>query len=376
MIQVCIVFSFPKYKKSKNVYPYLSLILQNRIIILQNRLGVFLSLQIDLNHFNTELFTYMHITRLNKLLLFALLAPFAINNRVCAQNYTIPLWQPGKIPNVTNTKNEREIIVNEEEGYTGIRNVQIPDIKVFLPTRRNATGQAVIICPGGAYSGLAYDLEGVDYAKFLNTFGVAGIVLKYRLPPSGNHATGYQNPISDVQRAIRITRYHARKWDINPDKIGVMGSSAGGHLASTAGTHFDLGRPNSKDSIEAMSSRPDFMILIYPVITFNDPFANDVSRENLIGKNPDKKLADYFSNELHVKEDTPPTFIVHAGNDDAVPVENSLLFYAALRKHRIPVELHIFPEGGHGFGLAVGNEHYGSWPQACQKWLKWLNARY
>lgn len=318
----------------------------------------------------------MHITCFNRLLLFALLLPFVTGNRVCAQNYTIPLWDHGKVSNATSAKTEREIIVNEEEGYTGIRNVQTPDIKVFLPTRRNATGQAVIICPGGAYSGLAYDLEGVDYAKFLNTIGVVGIVLKYRLPASGNPAMGYQNPLADVQRAIRITRYHARKWDINPDKIGVMGSSAGGHLASTAGTHFDLGRPNAGDPVEAMSSRPDFMILLYPVITFNGPFANDVSRENLIGKNPDTKLADYFSNELHVKENTPPVFIVHAGNDDGVPVENSLLFYEALRKHRIPVELHIFPEGGHGFGLGVGNEHYGSWPQACQKWLKWLNARY
>jgi len=319
---------------------------------------------------------YFYITNPGKLFLLALLLPFVTGSLVYAQDHTILLWDSGKLPDAIHAEREREIVIHEEDGYTGIRNVQIPDIKVFLPTRRNATGQAVIICPGGAYRGLAYDLESVDYAKFLNTIGVAGIVLKYRLPHPGDPVTGYQYPISDVQRAIRITRYNARKWNIDPDKIGVMGSSAGGHLASSAGTRFDTVHRNAGDSIDKMSSRPDFMILLYPVITFTGPFANEVSRENLIGKRPDAKLAEYFSSELHVKDDTPPAFIVHADNDNGVFVENSLLFYAALHRHGIPVELHIFPEGGHGFGLGVGDEHYGSWPQACQKWLRWLHTGY
>jgi len=285
----------------------------------------------------------------------------------------MPLWS-GDIPNLQKSDDIEKI--DTSDGLMCYKLVQIPDIEVFLPTKRNSTGRALIICPGGGYMKLAYDWEGLDYAKYLNTIGVAGIVLKSRLPVSKSNIISYKSPILDIQRAIRITRFNAAKWNINPDKIGVMGSSAGGHLASTAGTHFDYGNHGSKDSIEWMSCRPDFMILMYPVITFTAPSVNKYTRDNLLGKNADPELVIEYSNELKVADDTPPAFIVHCDDDNAVPVENSLLFYAALRKHKIPAELHIYSEGGHGFGLAVNQEHIEYWPQACHEWLKWLDTRY
>jgi len=290
-----------------------------------------------------------------------------------AQHYTIPLWS-GEIPNSQKSSDVEKI--DNSTGLMGYSLVQIPDIKVFLPTKRNATGQALIICPGGGYQGLAYDWEGLDYAKYLNTIGVAGIVLKYRLPVSKSNVIPYKSPLMDVQRAIRITRFNAAKWNIDPKKIGVMGSSAGGHLASTAGTHFDYGNAEAKDSIDRVSCRPDFMILMYPVITFTQPSMHKGSRDNLLGKEPNPELDKEFSNELQVKKDTPPTLLVLADDDTGVPAENSLLFYEALRKNKISAELHIYSEGGHGFGLAVNKGHHEFWPQACHEWLKWLDTKY
>jgi len=264
-----------------------------------------------------------------------LLVMFVINN-LSAQQYTLPLWK-GEIPNSQKSGDVEQY--RENNGLMGYALVQNPDIKVFLPTKRNATGQALIICPGGGYQGLAYDWEGLDYAKYLNTIGVAGIVLKYRLPVSKSNVTPHKSPLMDIQRAIRMTRQNASKWNINPNKVGVMGSSAGGHLASTAGTHFDNGNPNAKDSIDRLSSRPDFMVLMYPVITFSKPYTHLGSRNNLIGKEDNPELEKEFSNELQVTKDTPPAFIVHADDDAAVPVENSLLFYAAMRKNKITEQL-------------------------------------
>jgi acetyl esterase/lipase len=213
----------------------------------------------------------------------------------------------------------------------------------------------------------------LDIAKWLNSKGVAAIVLKYRLPISKNNIVGYKSPLLDVKRAIRTTRYYASDWNIEKNKIGVMGFSAGGHLASTLGTHFDYGKSDALDRIDRISSRPDFMILIYPVISFSKPFMHQGSRNALLGENPDSSLVNFYSNELQVKDDTPPTFIVHANDDKTVPVENSLLFYKALREKMIPVEMHIYPEGGHGFGLALGKGHLESWSDCCVDWLRWLN---
>jgi acetyl esterase/lipase len=179
----------------------------------------------------------------------------------------------------------------------------------------------------------------------------------------------------DAQRAMRMVRYSASKWNIHPEKIGVMGFSAGGHLASTLGTHFDYGNKTASDSVERMSCRPDFMILMYPVISFVDSCTHKGSRDALLGKNPDINLLSYYSNELQVKNDTPPAFLVHADNDKGVPVENTLLMYKALRAKNIPAELHILSEGEHGFGLGISNDHIASWTNSLKLWLKWLNKQ-
>ena len=287
------------------------------------------------------------------------------------QDYTLPLYQ-GKIPNSKSTGQKEKI---EKKDIVLISNVQDPDIAVYLPSKRFATGQAVVICPGGGYWVLAYDLEGTDVAKYLNSIGVAGIVLKYRLPTSGNTIEPHKAPLMDAQRAIRLVRSNAKAWSIDSTKIGIMGFSAGGHLASTLGTHFDLGDKNSTDVVEQKSCRPDFMILMYPVITFTAEWSHTGSREALLGKNPDKALISYYSNELQVQDNTPTAFIVQADNDTGVPVENSLLIYQALRKKKIPAELHILSEGEHGFGLAVNNEHVASWTNSLRLWLKGLNKK-
>lgn len=286
-----------------------------------------------------------------------------------AQDYTLPLYA-GAIPNSKYTGSKEKI---EKKDIILISNVQTPDITVYLPSKRFATGQAVIICPGGGYWILAYDLEGTDIAKYLNSIGVAAIVLKYRLPTYGNCIEPHKAPLMDAQRAMRLVRSNAAQWNIDPGKIGIMGFSAGGHLASTLGTHFDYGNKTAVDSVERLSCRPDFMILMYPVISFVDSSSHKGSHEALLGKDPGKYLLYYYSNELQVRDDTPPAFFVQADNDDGVPVENTLLMYKAMRKKHISAELHILSEGGHGFGLGIKNEHVGSWTNSLKLWLSWLN---
>lgn len=295
-----------------------------------------------------------------------------INNLIIdAQEVTMPLYR-GSIPNSKFTGQKEKV---EKDGIIAISNVQVPDISVYLPGKRFATRQAVIICPGGGYHILCFDYEGTDVARFFNSIGVAAIVLKYRLPVYGNTIEPHKAPLMDAQRAIRLVRFNASKWNIDADKIGIMGFSAGGHLASTAGTHFDYGNKAAVDSVERISCRPDFMILMYPVISFVDPSVHTGSRESLIGKDGDLKLAQFYSSELQVSDDTPPAFFVHADNDSAVPVENTLLMYRALRAKKVPAELHILSEGEHGFGMGVDNDHIGSWTMNLKLWLKWLNER-
>jgi acetyl esterase/lipase len=288
-----------------------------------------------------------------------------------AQNFTLPLWIDA-IPNYQHTD---EMEIRDTTDIVKISYVQQPAIDVYLPAKKNATGQAVIICPGGGYWILAYDWEGSDIAKWLNSKGVAAIVLKYRLPVSKSNIIRHESPLLDAKRAMRLVRFHAQTWQIKPDKIGIMGFSAGGHLASTLGTHFDPGDSTAQDPIEALSSRPDFMILVYPVITFCQPFMHRGSRNSLLGEAADTVMVTYFSNELQVKENTPPTFLVHAGDDDGVPVENSLVFYQALRAKKIPAEMHIYPEGGHGFSLAIGKYYLDTWTDRCIDWLQRLNLQ-
>lgn len=290
-----------------------------------------------------------------------------------AQDHVLPLYT-GQIPNSKPVPGAVE--KSETKDILIIRDVQEPSISVYLPSKRFATGQAVVICPGGGYWVQAYDLEGTDIARYLNSIGVAGIVLKYRLPTSGNTIEPHKAPLMDAQRAMRLVRANAPQWNIDKAKIGIMGFSAGGHLASTVGTHFDYGNKTSSDPVERLSCRPDFMVLMYPVISFTSPNMHTGSKEALLGKNADPKLAGYYSSELQVRDDTPPAFFVHADDDKGVPVENSLLMYAAMRQKKIPAELHILSEGGHGFGLGVNNNHIALWTENLRLWLNWLNTKY
>lgn len=279
----------------------------------------------------------------------------------------LPLWA-GSPPNSQPAGKPYER--GQEDKILWVRHVQNPEIEVRLPARGNATGQAVIVCPGGGYGGLAYDWEGTDFAGWLNSHGIAAIILSYRLPVDGDIARQkWLGPLLDAQRAIRLTRAHAADWGINPAKVGIMGFSAGGHLASTAGTHLDAGNPETPDSIDRFSSRPDFMILVYPVISMRKETTHGDSRLNLLGENPSDELVRRYSNELQVTAETPPTFLVHAGDDNAVPVSNSLLFYNALIARQVPAELHLYPQGGHGFAFALQQGRLQDWTQLCARWL-------
>ena len=285
-----------------------------------------------------------------------------------AQELTLPLW-PAGVPNYQNI-NETEKRDTTETIH--ISRVQKPDLTVFWPSRRNTTGQAVIICPGGGYVNLSYSWEGTDVAKLLNAKGIIAIVLKSRLPNSKSNIVSYLSPLMDARRAMRIVRANALKWGINKNRIGIMGFSAGGHLASTLGTHFDDGDPNATDTIERQSSRPDFMVLIYPVISMTKDIMHKGSRNSLIGEKPSEEIAKLYSNELQVSKQTPPTFLVHATDDRTVPVENSLLFYQALKDNGIPAEMHIYPTGGHGFGLALGKGYLETWTERLVDWMRGL----
>lgn len=282
---------------------------------------------------------------------------------------TLPLWPEGKVPNYK-ASGEKEKI--ESADIIRVSLVQTPEMTVYLPSKKTATGQAVIICPGGGYTYLSYNWEGTDAAGFLVAKGIAAIVLKSRLPNSKSNITPHLSPLMDAKRAMRIVRANAIKWNIKKDAIGIMGFSAGGHLASTLGTHFDSGDATATDSVERQSSRPDFMVLVYPVISMSKPIMHAGSRNNLIGPKPDSSLAKLYSNELQVSSETPPAFLVHATDDKSVPVENSLLFYQALKDKNVSVEMHIYPKGGHGFGMGLGKGYLETWMDRLVDWMKGL----
>ncbi len=241
----------------------------------------------------------------------------------------------------------------------------IPTLTIYRPAENKSNGAAVVVCPGGGYGGLA-DHENKPIAEWLASNGITGIVLKYRLGPRYHHPV----MINDANRAIRTVRAHAAQWKIDPKRIGILGCSAGGHLASTAATHFDDGDTNAADPIDRVSSRPDLAVLIYPVITLQDPYTHGGSRQNLLGKDPDPKLLELLSNEKQVTKQTPPTFLVHGLDDTAVPPENSLLFVQACRKAGVPVEFHLYEYGAHGFGLGGTDPILSGWPPQCIKWME------
>jgi acetyl esterase/lipase len=287
---------------------------------------------------------------------------------VVAQNQILPLWE-GDPPNYRETG---EVTIWDTSDIVVVRNVQKPDIAVFIPSKKNSTGEAVVICPGGGYGVLAYDWEGSDIAHWLNSQGIAAIVLKYRLPGSKSNIIPHKSPLMDAQRAMRMVRANATAWNIDPEKIGIMGFSAGGHLASTLSTHYDAGDPSSSDPVEQLSCRPDFSILVYPVISFTGEFQHSGSRRNLVGKDADEALVEYYSNELQVTEDTPPAILIHSDDDEGVPVENSIAYYKALRANKVSSELHIYPYGGHGYSLAIGQGHLATWPDRVIEWIRYI----
>ena len=271
-----------------------------------------------------------------------------LSSSIFAQEKVLPLWKNGA------------------PGAKGKKPEDTPTLTPFLVKQENNTKAAIIICPGGGYGGLAQH-EGKTYAQFLQKHGINAFVLKYRLG-----SAGYRHPIMlmDAARAIRTVRTKSNKWNIDPNKIGIMGSSAGGHLTSTMITHFDNGDPKARDLIDQASSRPDLGILCYPVITMGE-FTHQGSKRNLLGDNPPEELVDLLSSEKQVKKNTPPTFIWHTMEDRAVPVENSLLFTSALRKSKVPFSLHIYQKGRHGIGLAdkppFNNTH--PWAKDLVFWL-------
>ena len=284
------------------------------------------------------------------------------------QNLVVPLWE-GDPPNYRETG---EVTIWDTADIVRVRNVQKPDIAVFLPSKKNATGEAVVICPGGGYGILAYDWEGSDIARWLNSEGIAAFVLKYRLPGSKSNIVRHLSPLMDAQRAMRLVRSHAEEWNVDPSKVGIMGFSAGGHLASTLSTHFDAGDPGSSDPVERQSCRPDFSVLVYPVISFTEEFQHSGSRINLLGEEADESLVSYYSNELQVTEATPPAILIHSDDDTGVPVENSIAYYEALRANKVSSELHIYPYGGHGYSLAIGKGHLSTWPDRVIDWIRYI----
>jgi acetyl esterase/lipase len=255
-------------------------------------------------------------------------------------------------------------------GALGKEPADVPTLTPFLPPKERATGAAVIVCPGGGYGRLA-DHEGAPVAEWLNTVGVTAFVLKYRLGPRYKHPAMLQ----DAQRAVRTVRARAAEWGLDPARVGILGFSAGGHLASTAGTHFDAGRADAADPVERVSSRPALMLLIYPVITMREK-THAGSKRNLLGENPPPELVALLSNEERVTKETPPAFVVHTVEDAGVPVENSLMFVSALRRAGVPFELHLYERGPHGFGLGTARNNrpadpiLSTWPAHAAAWLR------
>ncbi len=280
-----------------------------------------------------------------------------------AQDRVLVLWPdgaPGAIVNLDYI----EGLASDKPNR--ILRVSQPTLSVYLPAAEKKTGAAVLICPGGGYRRLAVDIEGYEIAGWLNSLGIAGIILKYRLPSDSIMADKTIGPLQDAQEAMRQIRRHAEEWGIRPDKVGVIGFSAGGHLAATLSTRYADPVYRPEDSI---SARPDFAILVYPVISMDPAITHAGSRKRLLGESPSDSLIRRYSNEQQVTAATPPTFVVHAADDRSVSPENSIRYYRSLLHSGVPAELHIFQSGGHGFGLARNGKRESLWPENCYKWL-------
>lgn len=293
-----------------------------------------------------------------------------ISMKILNAQTTINLYDgeiPGSKPYTT-----KEQWIPQDNGDTIVSFTSVPTLTLFLPDKKIANGTAIIICPGGGYWVTSIVKEGFAVARELNKWGIAAFVLKYRIPNDSSMINKSIGPLQDAQRAIQLVRMHAKEWNIDVNKTGIMGFSAGGHLASTASTHFEH---NYIDNSSNINLRPDFSILIYPVISFQDSIGHFGSRDQLLGKNPAPLIRDSFSSELQVTKNTPPAFLVHATDDDVVPVMNSISYYKALIHYKIPAEMHIYKAGGHGFGMSNPTTH-DSWMERCKNWMQsmgWIN---
>lgn len=284
---------------------------------------------------------------------------------LCGSSYaqlTIPLYD--KIPNSKPTVNNET--AETTNGILRIKDVSVPTITMYKTGHPSARRTAVIICPGGGYGILAASHEGSDVAQVFNSWGITAFVLKYRLPDDSIMINKETGPLQDAQRALQLVRQNAKQWDIDPTRIGIMGFSAGGHLAATASTHFNKPVIDNPDNI---SLRPDFSLLIYPVISFTDSLTHIGSRNNLIGKDASPEKIKEYSNELQVNEQTPPAFLVHAIDDGGVKKGNSVQYYEALQRNKVPAEIHLYPQGGHGFGMN-NKTTSDSWMERLKSWLK------
>ena len=275
---------------------------------------------------------------------------------------TIPLYT-GEIPNsVPNSM--KEIKMENNGTLVGYRSISQPTLAVYLPEASKTSGAAVIICPGGGYGMESYRLEGTIIANAFLQKGIAAFILKYRLPSDSIMKDKSIGPLQDAQQAIKTVRERAKEWNIDPGKIGIMGFSAGGHLASTAGTHFEKSYIPNKENT---SLRPDFLILVYPVISMTDGLTHGGSRKNLLGSSPSIDQINLFSNELQVNEKTPPTWLTHTGDDSVVPVDNSIRFYQALVRNKVSAEMHLYPQGNHGFVLKQSTD---DWMGPLFEWIR------
>jgi len=281
-----------------------------------------------------------------------------------AQNKIVNLWNEHIPGSMANEKYVEENLV-VENGAVRVQKVTNPTLSVYLPAKEKANGSAIVICPGGGYARLAFDHEGIQIAKWFNGLGVAAFILKYRLPNDTIMENKSVGPLQDVQEAIRYVRRNSSQWNLNPLKIGVIGFSAGGHLAATASTLF----ANKVYNSDSTCARPNFSILIYPVISMNSEITHSGSRQNLLGPNPSQNLVDHFSTEKQVSPSTPPTFLVHSQDDKTVPVQNSVNYFLALKKNNVPSELHIFEKGGHGYGMGKEKGTESEWTEMCKQWL-------
>lgn len=280
----------------------------------------------------------------------------------------IPLWPEG-VPDCPVDSMYREEM--RDIGRVTMA-VQKPTIEVYLPAPYRANGQAVLICPGGGYYLQAYDWEGTEFAKWFNQQGIAAFVLKYRLPYWSGEGCRDHVALDDAQQAMRLIRSRADGWDIDVDQVGVMGFSAGGHLAATLSTHYTAGDPAGGSDLQDQSSRPDFSILIYPVISGDTSVYHGGSFRNLLGDNASEESIRFYSNDEQVTADTPPAFLLHAADDSAVPFQNSIRYFEACQRHGVSAELHILPSGGHGFAMADGHPSLDGWVELLRTWMATL----